>query len=145
MKTFLRFILLCCVVEVLSVDFPEDLLDEHAYGCFKKLNLSKDILSSYFDDRLKMVNLDETGVNLLKCQLKDGNYFTHEGEPNKEPMVKWIAKWLKLIAKRDPQGKDWATLAAEFYEHCENIKDDNEAELMKRWNKCLTDQADNIV
>ncbi|KAB0793810.1 hypothetical protein PPYR_13430 [Photinus pyralis] len=144
MKAFLRFALYWCVTQVLSAEFPEELLEEHDYECFKKLNLDKNTFSSYFDDRLRLVHLDETGIKLLECVLKDGNYFTPEGKLNKELMVKRIAKWLKFMVKCDPEGKDWAALAAEFYEHCDKIKGDNGVELTKKWNKCLTDKADTI-
>ncbi|XP_031339174.1 uncharacterized protein LOC116167790 [Photinus pyralis] len=140
--TMLSLVFLWYVVQVVSAEFPEELIEEHVHECLKELNLDKKIISSIFDDKLRVVNLDETGAKLLKCGVKKGNYFTPDGNLNKEVIVGRIAKWLKFMVKHDE--KDSTALAEEFYQHCENVKGEDQFEVMKQWNKCLANKADTI-
>uniref|UniRef100_A0A1Y1NCU4 Uncharacterized protein n=1 Tax=Photinus pyralis TaxID=7054 RepID=A0A1Y1NCU4_PHOPY len=137
----LCFVLLWCVMQVLSRDVPDESLDDYAFECFKELNIDKAKFSSYFDDDMRMRDLDETGIKIMKCGVEKSNFFNQDGNVNKDVMIKSVTKWLKLRLTKGGD-KDWEALAEQFWGKCEDgLKGEDKVEVMKNWNHCFTDEV----
>ncbi|KAB0793817.1 hypothetical protein PPYR_13437 [Photinus pyralis] len=140
--TSLCFVLLLCIVQVLSVEFPDELMDNAAHECLKEHNVDKEVLSKYLDDKFRMHDLDEMGNKLMKCTFEKRKYYSPDGGLNKEEIIKDLVKLLKFVVKKE--GTDYEALAEKFYEKCDEVKDADQVEHMKKWNNCLVTEIEKI-
>ncbi|KAB0801835.1 hypothetical protein PPYR_04021 [Photinus pyralis] len=136
--TSLCFVLLCCIVQVLSAEFPEELIDDIVRECLKEHNVDIKELSKYFDDKLRITSVDDVGNKLIKCSIEKRKYYAPDGGFDKDVVLKDIAKSLTAFVKTE--GTDYEALAEKLYEKCEGIKGADQVEHIVNWNNCLVDE-----
>ncbi|XP_031332180.1 uncharacterized protein LOC116162663 [Photinus pyralis] len=116
-------VLLWCIVQCFLWSSPTN------FWTMLPASVSKNITSRYFDDKLRLVYLDELGTKLLKCSIEKRNYYDSDGEFNKEVITKEITKWLELLLKK--KGMDYEEQAEKMYQKCKQGKDDDQVERIK--------------
>ncbi|KAB0801839.1 hypothetical protein PPYR_04025 [Photinus pyralis] len=137
-KNLLCFVFFCCAVQVFSKELPDELIDEKIHECLKELNLDKKILSTVFDDKFQIKNLSEDGVKLTKCGIKKGNYYTPDGEFNREVMVEATVKTIKSLVKHEVH--DVETVADSVFEKCKTRKGEDAVAETTNLNNCVMNE-----
>ncbi|KAB0793816.1 hypothetical protein PPYR_13436 [Photinus pyralis] len=131
----LSLVFVWCIVQVLSVKFPEELIDDYIHECLEEHKLDKKVLDGYFDDSFRVVNLDDNGLKLTGCIVEKSNYYGPDGKFNKDVMTKDIEKWAKFLIKHEVE--DYEALAAKLQGNCEKVNGKDRVEQLINWNNCL--------
>ncbi|XP_031354716.1 uncharacterized protein LOC116179140 [Photinus pyralis] len=136
----LCFVFIWCVVQVTSSEFPDELIEDYMRECMDELKLDKSVLSKMFDEKFRMVHVDEDGKKLLECGIKKGDLISADGKMNKIMLMKDIINTIRLLGKGDSE-----KMAEEVYKKCdEGNADDDHIERIRHWSNCVLDEIDKM-
>ncbi|KAB0793814.1 hypothetical protein PPYR_13434 [Photinus pyralis] len=136
----LSLVFVWCILQVLSVRYPEELIEDYIRECLEELKLENEVLDVYFDDIFRVVNLDDRGDKLVGCLVKRCNYYRSDGKYNKEVMIKDIVKWMKFLVKREVE--NYEALAEKLHGNCGNMNGKDRVEKLINWNNCLAEEIE---
>ncbi|KAK5641155.1 hypothetical protein RI129_009702 [Pyrocoelia pectoralis] len=138
----LCLVLLCCVSQLFSFEVPDELIDTKTQECLSELNFDKKIVSKYVDEKLRIINLDEDGIKLMKCSIKKGNYYTPDGEFNREAIIEELAKTIHYYVHHEM--KDKVAVATQLYDKCNTRNGKDQVEELTNLNNCIVNEAQKV-
>ncbi|KAF5299403.1 hypothetical protein FQA39_LY11549 [Lamprigera yunnana] len=133
MHKFIVPVLVFCCVQVLSYDFPLDVLDKKSLECLQRLKLDINVLISHFDEKLYLPE-DNSEVNTFfekttECE----NYFEDDGKFIKHLLERDIKASYLPVLKR----QDLAESVPNIAEKCIHIKDENIGVRLSKAHNCV--------